>query len=195
MRASVRTPVGTHARLSWCVHAIVPSNHTRRADESSQHTRTCARWCQRCGVVCAMYASCAMTHARCHPHAAAAIWAACAGAYALGASDTNACPSASFKIDTASACESAAAAVDGLTYIGNDTLRVAPSGCFLNSADILNLVVIFNAAAPGGAASGAQPLCKRNGGPPQPPPPRTPQGLHRGWSSTAVVPRCRIRTP
>jgi hypothetical protein len=184
MRASVRTPMGAHARLSWCVHAIILSNRTRRADESAQHTRTCARWRQRCGVVCAMYASCAITHARCDPHAAAAIWAACAGAYALGASNTNACPSGSFKIDTASACESAAAAVDGLTYIGNDTLRVSPSGCFLNSADIVNLVVIFNAAAPGAAASHAQPLCKSNGGPPQPPPP-----AHlRGYTAGGVVP-------
>ena len=108
-----------------------------------QHCTVCRYVC----IVCQI--------ARTVSRAAAAIWAACAGAYAFGASDTNACPPASSKIDTESACESAAAAV-GLTYGGSETLPFSPTGCFLNFEAHR---IIFNLHPAGAAGAFTQPLC------------------------------------
>jgi hypothetical protein len=99
---------------------------------------------------------------------AAAICAACAGAYALGASNTNACPSGASKIGAAAACESAAAAA-GVLYGGSHSTLNSPSGCFMNITAHPNNIVIFNTAVPGAADAYAQPLCA---GARRPDPPR-----------------------
>jgi hypothetical protein len=105
---------------------------------------------------------------------AVAIWAACAGAYVLGASNTNSCPSGSSKIGTAAACASAAAATVGLTYVGSATNLNSPSGCFHNIANP-PFVVVFNDAVPGAADKFVQPLCA---GARRPDPPRTRVGAN-----------------
>jgi hypothetical protein len=110
-----------------------------------QHCAVCRYVC----IVCQI--------ARTVSRAAAAIVAACAGAYAFGASDTNACPPASSKIDTQAACESAAAAV-GLTYGGFGSHPNSPSGCFVNVA-ANPYRVIFNLHPAGAAGVFTQPLC------------------------------------
>jgi hypothetical protein len=108
-----------------------------------QHCAVCRYVCILCQI------------ARTVSPAAAAVWAACAGAYAFGASDTNSCPPASSKIDTEAACESAAAAV-GLTYGGSETLPFSPTGCFLNVAAHR---IIFNRHPAGAPGAFTQPLC------------------------------------
>jgi hypothetical protein len=88
---------------------------------------------------------------------AVAIWAACAGAYVLGAVNTNSCPPGSSKIGTTAACESAAVTV-GVTHGGSDSNLNSPSGCFMNIA-AHPYRVNLNTAVPGAADAYAQPLC------------------------------------
>jgi hypothetical protein len=132
--------------------AIIPSYHTCRARTNPlahAHVRSMASALRRV-LVWAMYA-------RTVSRAAAAIVAACAEAYLLGASDTNGCPPRSSKIDTEAACESAAAAV-GMTYDLSGSFGNSPSGCLFNFA-AHPYRVIFNTAVPGAAADFTQPLC------------------------------------
>ncbi len=95
------------------LHTNPVVTHTPRAHESAR-TRAraldgagaapCARVCVR--IVCRSART--VSHAAA---AAAAIWAGYAGAYLLGASNTDDCPSGSSKIGTEAACESAAVTV------------------------------------------------------------------------------------
>jgi hypothetical protein len=124
---------------------------------------------------------------------ACAVAHACAADYVLGASNTNVCPGYS-KITTEVTCRVAAGFL-GKPYGGNTSYSFNPSGCYLNTAVGS---VYLNVHPAGGTAPNAQPLCLGTGAPFQPPPSRTPQGYTVGWStpwsSTAVVPHCRIST-
>ena len=77
-------------------------------------------------------------------------------AFALGVAGTSVCPSNFFRIDTAEACNNAAA-VAVTTFGGIVTLPGLPTGC--HWVTLGSSTVYFNAHATGAANVFARPLC------------------------------------
>jgi hypothetical protein len=77
-------------------------------------------------------------------------------AFALGVAGTSVCPPNFFRLDTAEACNNAAA-VSGTTYGGTVMLPGLPAGC--HWVTLGTSTVYFNALTTGAANVFAQPLC------------------------------------
>ena len=82
--------------------------------------------------------------------------ASCAAGYAWGEDGSNQCPTSYYAIDTAAACEIAAAAA-GKAYRKSETDPSSPSGCYFDQGD--NGGLWFNAAAVGTGEPGLRLLC------------------------------------
>ncbi len=81
----------------------------------------------------------------------------CAGAYASGASGSNACPAGSVRIETEAACRTAAAAAGKTVRSGFvETYASYPRGCYYLTSDN---TAYFNTHAVGAGNSGNQLLC------------------------------------
>jgi hypothetical protein len=81
--------------------------------------------------------------------------ASCAAGYAWGEDGSNQCPTSYYAIDTAAACESAAAAA-GKAYLGSETDTHDPSGCYFYQG---KAGFYFNDDAVGAGDRGKQLLC------------------------------------
>jgi hypothetical protein len=83
----------------------------------------------------------------------------CAAGYAWGEDGSNQCPASYYAIDTAAACQSAATAA-GKAYIGSETDRFSPSGCYFHQGgNFYNAGLYFNDAAVGAGVPRTQLLC------------------------------------
>jgi hypothetical protein len=101
---------------------------------------------------------------RAHPHASVrhvATRPPCvrAGpAYVFGAARSNACPTGATRIDTASACQSAATAT-GQTWRWSETISTYPKGCYAFTGTGYSLGIYFNPTTTGAGVLDARLLC------------------------------------
>jgi hypothetical protein len=103
-----------------------------------------------------------------------------AAAYRLGSTGSNACPTGSTRVDSATVCQGAAAAL-GRSWGGSWSNYYYPKGCFWMTS---SSYVYFNGAT-GASSKHAQPLCFA-GAPLSPLPPREPcptPATERPWRS------------
>jgi len=83
--------------------------------------------------------------------------------FVLGAKNTNgigSCPDYYSIVDTESACEAAADALEGLTFGSSFSGETDPKGCFTSTSD--PSFAYFNTHATGAANDGASPICARD---------------------------------